>query len=374
MKRFKSRYILLSSVLSLSLLLSACSTPSTDDTSTDTSSKTEVTESKDSKDDSEKSSGTRVVVDQTGTEVELPENVERIADFWHANNQVVLLLGGGDKLVTTTEAIKGLPWFAKVYPRINEVPALVKGHDFNVEELIAENPDVVIVANHEQAETVRSAGLKAVEVTFQNFDELKETVNITAKVIGPDAEKRAKEYTDYLDVNIKYVEDKLKDIKDEDKPKVLHIAGGEELTKIDGAKSMIGAWMDVSGSVNSISDEANLATITLEEIIESNPDIIIIGGTQSKEGIDKIKNDPAWADVTAVKEDKLIRNPVGTFNWDRYSAEEALQILWAAKLFHPDKFEDLDMVEKTKEFYKKFYEYDLTDDEADRILAGDPPA
>ncbi len=373
MKRFKSRYILLSSLLSLSMILSACSGPSDDEKGVDSGNKTEVTETQDGKGD-DKASETRTVTDQKGVEVELPKNVERIADFWHANNQVVLLLGGGDKLVTTTEAIKSLPWFAKVYPRINEVPALVKGSDFNVEEVIAENPDVVIASSPEQIEAARSAGLKAVEVMFQNFEELKKTVEITAQVIGPDAEKRAEEYIDYLDGNMKYVEDKLKDLKDDEKPRVLHIAGGEDLTKIDGAKSMIGAWMDISGSVNSISDEANLADITLEEIIESNPDIIIIGGNQSKEGIEKIKNDPAWADVKAVKEDKLIRNPVGTFNWDRYSAEEALQVLWAAKLFHPDKFEDLDMVEKTKEFYKKFYDYDLTDDEADRILAGDPPA
>ena len=56
------------------------------------------------------------------------------------------------------------------------------------------------------------------------------------------------------------------------------------------------------------------------------PEYIIIGGADAQKGVDAIKADAAWADVPAVKNGKIIKNPVGTFNWDRYSAEEALQI------------------------------------------------
>ena len=48
------------------------------------------------------------------------------------------------------------------------------------------------------------------------------------------------------------------------------------------------------------------------------------------------------------KNNRIYANPTGTFPWDRYSAEEALQILWAAQLFHPEQFKDLNMVEKHK--------------------------
>ena len=56
-----------------------------------------------------------------------------------------------------------------------------------------------------------------------------------------------------------------------------------------------------------------------------------------------------------------------------YSAEEALQVLWAAQVFHPDLFKDLDMVEKTQAFYKKYYNYDLSKENAQQILQGLPP-
>ncbi|MDO4594236.1 MAG: ABC transporter substrate-binding protein, partial [Tissierellia bacterium] len=265
----------------------------------------------------------RKVTDMKGNEVEIPQNVEKIADLWHANNQVVMLLGGADKLVATTDVIQKNDWITTIKPQLKDIKAPVSGQDLNIEELLDTKPDVALTSNEQMLESANSAGIPAVYVSFQNFDDLKKCVETTAEVIGDDAKKIAKEYNEELDENIKFVEDRLKDVKEDQKPKVLHIAGGDDLTKIDGEDSLIGEWMKISGATNSIKDAKNLENITIEEIISSNPDIIIIGGSNAKEGIESIKNDPAWKDVEAVKNGKVIQNPVGTFNWDRYSAEEA---------------------------------------------------
>lgn len=111
----------------------------------------------------------------------------------------------------------------------------------------------------------------------------------------------------------------------------------------------------------------------MEEIVKANPDIIIIGGTQSRKGIEAIKNDPQWASLKAVQNGRIYSNPVGTFNWDRYSAESALQILWAGQIIQPQLFNDIDLVKETKLFYKTFLRYDLSDAEAQRIIAGEGP-
>ena len=90
-------------------------------------------------------------------------------------------------------------------------------------------------------------------------------------------------------------------------------------------------------------------------------------------GVEQIKKDPLWASISAVKNGRVIVNPLGTFPWVRYSAEEALQVLWAAQLFYPEKFTDVDMVQKTREFYKKYYNYDLSVENAKQILLGLDP-
>lgn len=364
--------------LAASLLLvtmTGCGTSSTASSSSSTSAS--VSTSSEQKHTSffvkDNGDGTKVIKDIDGKEVTVPTTPERIADLWHANNQVVLLLGGADKLVATTTAVKGLAWFKQVYPGIEKVDAPVKGTDVNMEQLLADKPDVLLASSKDQIASAEAAGIPSVHVEFQNFADLKRTVELTAEVIGTnDAIDRSEKYLAYLEKNENLIKDRLKDVKDQ--PKVLHISGGSDLTKVDGSKSLIGEWMKLTGAQNSLDGVENLKNVSIEQIIASQPDIIIIGGSDAQKGVDAIKADAAWADVPAVKNNKIIKNPVGTFNWDRYSAEEALQILWAAKLFHADKFTDVNLVKETREFYSTYYGYQLTDEEAQRIIDGQAPA
>lgn len=319
-------------------------------------------------------SATRVVKDIDGTEVTIPKDITKVADLWHANNQVVLMLGGADTLVSTTKNVQGLPWFAQVYPRIKEIPAPVKGTDVQMEEIQKVNPQVVLASNKNQIEMARNAGIPAVRVNFADYAGLRKTVTITADVLGGKAPEIAKQYIAYLDDKIKFAEDKTKNIADAERPTVLHIVGGDDLLKVDGHKTIIDEWIRYAGGKNAITADGPQITVTMEEIVKANPDIIIIGGTQSRKGIEAIKNDPQWASLKAVQNGRIYSNPVGTFNWDRYSAESALQILWAAQLIQPELFSDVNLVKETQDFYKTFLHYDLSAEDAQRIINGEAPA
>ncbi len=330
--------------------------------------------SKDASQSATSSASTRTVTDQAGVKVTLPTNVQRVADLWHANNQVVLMLGGADRLVATTDTIKNMKWFATVDPGIAKVTAPFNGNDLQVEELVKLHPDVVLSSTDAQIEAARNAGLAAVKVNFQNFQGLRDTVNLTAQVLGGDAPARAKQYLAYLDKNIAYVSDRITDVPESQRPTVLHIANPSDLLTVDGTNSMIDEWIKLSGGRNALSVQGNLQQVTMETIVKSDPDNIIIGSMSTEDALKKLQSDPAFSQLRAVKEGHVYGNPRGTFPWDRYSAEEALQVLWAAKLLHPDKFADLDLVKQTQDFYKTFMNYDLSQDQAKLILAGKDPA
>lgn len=319
--------------------------------------------------------GSRVLTDNGGQKVELPATVERIANLWDANNQVMLLLGSSDRIVATTQQISKMPWYNKVQPKIAQASTPVSGPDLNIEELLKAKPDVVVSIEKTQIEKARAASLTTVQLGFQDFAGLKKNVVMTAEVLGTDqARSQAIKYIAYLKKNLKLVSERTDSLSDDQRPKVLHIAGGTDVTKVDGSDSIIGEWLKAAGAKNSIDGVANYKNISLEQIIASQPDVIIVGNSDAQMGIDTIKSDTAWKDVPAVKNEKLYRNPVGTFKWDRYSTEEALQLLWAAKTLHPELFTDVDLVKETREFYSTFYGYDLSEDEAQRILAGEAPA
>ena len=200
---------------------------------------------------------------------------------------------------------------------------------------------------------------------------MEKSIYATAEVIGTDdARKKAEKLANKIHDNSEFVTARTKNIPDAKRPKVLHLLGGANLLKIDGTNTIQNTWIKLGGGVNAINTEGSMIEISAEEIINANPDIIIVGGNDTDAQIKKIKEHPAFSGSNAVKNGKVYGNPKGVFSWDRYGAENVLQILWAAKTIQPDLFKDVDIKAKTKEFYKEFLNHDLSDTEYGYILKG----
>jgi iron complex transport system substrate-binding protein len=320
---------------------------------------------------------TQEITDLAGNTVSVPTNITKIVDFWHAHNQIVFMLGAADKLVGTTDNFKKMKWANVVYPGLANVESLVTGSGsnqaVNYEEALNLSPDVCFASSKDMVTSGTDQGLTMVNVMFQDYEGLRDDVNLTAKILGSDAQKTAQKWEDLLDENIKTVEDRMSGVSDSDKVKVLHIVSPSSLTKVDGTNCIVDEWIKLAGGVNAIQTEGNMIDVTMEDIVKADPEVIIIG-SGAADAVQKLLSDSAWSGVTAVENKAVYANPTGVFPWDRYSGEEALQVLWAAQKLNPDKFSDIDMVAKTREFYKDFYGFDLTDDQANRIINAQDPA
>ena len=194
-----------------------------------------------------------------------------------------------------------------------------------------------------------------------------------ADAIGGDAPKIAQKFNDYFDQNLQKVLSKTSKIAQNERPKVLHIVEGKNLFKVDGSNTIIDEWISVAGGTNAVQAKGNMLEINAEEIPNINPDVIIIGRAKAPEILQKIYENPIYADTNAVKNKRVYVDPTGVFSWDRYGAEGALQILWAAKILHHEIFKDIDIAAETKKFYKEFLHYELSDDEVNYILNGLDP-
>lgn len=315
----------------------------------------------------------QTITDMMGNKVEIPVEVKRLGDSWQAHNEVVAMLGAGDRIVATIHTPQSRPWLFKVVPAMNNAVQTFDANGVKIEELLKTKPDLVFVSQGDKsAKTITEAGIPVVEFkTFTNYDELKELFKFTATMLGEDAKKRADLYASYLDSKIKMLTDVTSKIPEDKKPKVLHITSLSPLS-VDGNATIINSWIEVAGGINAAKETSgNMVKVNMEQVLKWNPDVIIIGNTVKD--WDKVLTDPEWANISAIKAKKVYLNPDGAFYWDRYGAEEALQIQWAAKLLNPDKFPDLDIAKETKTFYKTFFSYDLTDDDVQLILKGLPP-
>lgn len=106
--------------------------------------------------------------------------------------------------------------------------------------------------------------------------------------------------------------------------------------------------------------------MSLEQLLQWDPDVLIVGGTTRS--VAEVQGDPAWQNLRAVRDGRMYLNPKGVFPWDRYGPEEALQIQWAASILHAELFHDLDVAAETKQFYRAFLEYDQDDEDVRSIL------
>lgn len=330
----------------------------------------------------EKKPQTKTITDITGKKVEVPLKITRIADSWQAHNEVVAMLGSGNKIVATVLTQKSRPWLYKVNPQMNNAITVFNNDGTaNTEELVKVKPDIVFMPlNEKNANKVSELGIPTVQLNFTDFKGLKECFKLTGDILGSDAKKRADKYISYLDSKLSMITKITSTIPKDQRPKVLHVTSLSPLT-VDGSNTIIDAWIDAAGGVNAAADvKGNNKEISMEQMLQWNPDVVILSSntlmkiTNGKQIMNTLLQDPTWQKVNAVKSEKVYFNPDGAFYWDRYSAEEALQIQWAAKILHPDKFQNIDIVNETKYFYKTFLNYNLSEEEANKIINDEAPA
>ncbi len=153
---------------------------------------------------------TRQITDAAGRIVAIPATVNRVADPWHANNAMVLMLGGADKLVATTNQARDQPWLRRLYPRIEQVPAAFNAAgEVNIETLVGVHPDVILMAYGgtlpHWMNAVESYHIPVVMLPNESLEGLETTVRLTGAVLGEREARVAAEYIRYFDDNIQKV-------------------------------------------------------------------------------------------------------------------------------------------------------------------------
>lgn len=326
---------------------------------------------------------TRTIVDQLGNTVVLPKEVNRvvIASVWPLASVYCLSMGSTDKLVGLDPAIISAAensMLMKVAPDIvNIESSFSKNGSLSAEELIKLDPDVVLYASGvpEDYEVATQAGIPAVgfSLSIKDYNAI-ETINswmeLLGQVMGTDMVNE--EYIQYGNDMMDMVAERLKDVKEEDKPEVMFIHKYSESTlTIPGNKSWAEYWITASGGKNVASEsvEGTLET-DMEQIYKWNPEKIFITNFNDAMPEDLYNNTLAnydWSNVSAVQNNEVRKMPLGMYRWYVCSSDSPLVLLWMAKQNHPELFADIDMDKEMKDFYKKFYNVDLSDEDVSKI-------
>ncbi len=156
-------------------------------------------------------------------------------------------------------------------------------------------------------------GIPYVLIYYSTTDGFIEGISLMAEILGKDAKAVADNFIEYYSSNMKKVSDVTSSIPAEKRKKVYYVTDNPLNT--EGKDSIVTSWIETAGGVNVAAENGITgltATISLENIIQWNPDVIIIRDAQNK---DLILKNPAWQGINAVKQGQLYVNPKGVNVW-----------------------------------------------------------
>ena len=244
-----------------------------------------------------------------------PEKAVTLAQFM---TETLLALGLEDKMTGTAllnEEI--LPEYKKAYEKIPELE-MGEGHSISKESFVATEAD--FVSGWEQSITEEATG---------SLEELEErgVVPFVSSGLAPDAtiesvyndfillgkifevSERAEKVVAKMKDEVKSIADKTKDIKD--RPRVLIYDSGEGEAFVGGS-GLPNNLIELAGGENIYKDLGqDYATVSFEDIVQKNPEIIVVteyySGITGDEKIKFLKNNPALKDVDAVKNNRIYK-------------------------------------------------------------------
>ncbi len=317
----------------------------------------------------------QTVTDCMGREVTLADNVDCIAALYSPAGHIAVMLGHGADIVATSNGLQRDKLLHEICPEIKNASVVKVSGDFNIEELIALDVDVVFIPYDMSQDTMAMDKLDQfhipyIIVSFNSMEEQKQLVRVIADVLNEPDE--AQQYIEFYDKAINLVTEALKDMPEDDKVRVYHSIN--EAVATVGEGTLPGDWMKVAGGVDvsltgNLTREEEKYYTTLEEILLWNPEVIFCNDENTTA---YIRTQAAWRNLQAVKNDKVYLMPVGISRYGHTtSTETPLAIIWTAKTLYPSYCEDIDVKALMREFYLDCFEYEVSDEQIDQILNGE---
>lgn len=244
--------------------------------------------------------GGLTVTDMTGREITLEGPADKIVALTASDVEIIYALGAGDKLVGRGEYCD--------YPaEVLEKPVLKSGAETNLEEILALEPDVVIMATMaqttDQVNALEKAGVQVVVSDAQNLDGVYTAISLIGQLVGKEAEAAAlvKEMQDTFEEIKGKAEDTGKTIYFEVSPLQWGLWAGGKGTFMDELAG-------ICGLTNAFADVDGWGEVSEEQVFEKDPDYIVTTGMYYGEGptpVEEILSRKGWDQLKAVKNNQV---------------------------------------------------------------------
>ncbi len=252
-----------------------------------------------------------VFTDDLGREVRV-QNPQRVATLLGSFADVWYLAGG------TVCASPDDAWHDFDLPLPKDAINLGNTKSPSLEKLFAANPDFIIAStntrlNMEWKETLESSGIPVAYFDVANLEDYLRMLKVCTDITGR---------PDLYEKNGTAVQEKCKEVIDRCKeelarqgkmPKVLSLRASSASVRAKNSQgNVLGEMLNTLGCINIADNDATLLeNLSVEKILEEDPDyIFFVQQGDDREAVEHhietfIAENPAWQNLTAVKEGKV---------------------------------------------------------------------
>lgn len=215
----------------------------------------------------------------------------------------------------------------------------------NVERIVELDPDILITVSggpEDDYQKIRELGIEVYRtISIKGIEGIYDEIANLSKILG--LEERGEKINGELKEGIDEIYSKVKDLNDDQRPRVFYMLGIEQLWSV-GVDTFINDLIEKSGGMNIVAED-NLTgwpEYSLEKLIEKNPDIIIapmMAVTDSS----VITEDSRFSSINAVISDRVYVVPDNPVSRPNHNVIKALQMF--SKAIHPEIFGEFEIIE-----------------------------
>lgn len=323
---------------------------------------------------------TRAITDASGSEVTIPVDPQRIAVAPGPGFAMVYaMLGSIDKVV----AIHEVAWtgyensiMKDVAPGGEDIDHGIFGGDtINVESLVSLNPDLAILwtSQSDIAAQLMEVGIPAVQLkAASTMEELETLIAQMGDALNiPDRTQAFLDWYAQAEAEVNAHASDVQAISEEERPKVLHFYTVEDLNIYQNESCNLDLTAKAGGR-NYVGAKEEEAIVTMESILEYDPDVIFISNFDEITPEDFYGNALSgqdWSGVSAIEKKRVYKVPMALYRWAPPNCiEKPMYYHWIAQHMLPEVYADFDIDEELRHFFSTFLDYNLSQNQVDEML------
>ena len=244
------------------------------------------------------------VTDMFGRAITLEEPATRIIATEPADCEILYALGCGDALV-------GRGLYCDYPAEVTALPTVHSGADTNLEEILALDPQVVIMNDMahtvEQVNLLEQNGVKVITTNANSIPEVYQAIRLIGQVMGKNTEAE----TLITDMQTAF-DDIAAKAEQTDKTIYFEVMPLEWGLWSAGANTFMQELAEVCGMKNAFADLDGWQPISQEQVIDRDPDYIVLVTGMGDGAVEEVMNRPGWQDIKAIRNGKV-------YNADSYT-------------------------------------------------------